>query len=240
MASVNVNELKKKLIEAAVICEMEGLSDAFGHISVRIPGTDHILMTPQGPPGTAKRSGVIELNLKGEKVRGIGKPNTELPIHTCIYRVRDDVQSVLHVHSPKAVAFSVAGQEIYPLYFGDKRFSPSVKIFGDPGTQVYITTDELGEKMARALGQSSALMIRGHGVVTVGASIESACLCAIGLEKAAETQFIASILVTGQRKASDFQTALLNDLRGPEALRRDLRNWDFYHSKLRRYLREIK
>ena len=92
MGSVSINELKKRLIEAVVICEMEGISDAFGHLSVRIPGTDHILMTPQGPPGTSKPSGVIELNLKGEKVRGIGKPNTELPIHTCIYRVRDDVR----------------------------------------------------------------------------------------------------------------------------------------------------
>ena len=240
MAPVNINELKKKLIEGAVICEMEGLCDAFGHLSVRIPGTDHILMTPQGPPGTSKPSGVIELNLKGEKVRGTGKPNTELPIHTCIYRVRNDVQSVLHVHPPKAVAFSVAGQEIYPLYFGDKRFSPSVKIFGDPGSHVYITSDDLGEKMARTLGESSALMIRGHGIVTVGGSIESACLCAIGLEKAAEIQLMASILVAAPRKAADFKTPLPNEMSGANVARRDQRNWDFYRSKLRRYLREMK
>jgi hypothetical protein len=51
-----INELKRRLIEAAGICEIEGLCDAFGHISVRVPETDHILMPPQGPPGKAKRA----------------------------------------------------------------------------------------------------------------------------------------------------------------------------------------
>jgi hypothetical protein len=51
---IPINELKRRLVEAAAICEMEGLYEAFGHVSVRIPGTDHILMTPGAPAGEQK------------------------------------------------------------------------------------------------------------------------------------------------------------------------------------------
>ena len=178
-------ELKEKLVQAAAICEMEGLCGGFGHVSVRIPGTDHIMMTPSGPPGGASLSDIVTLTLKGEKIRGDGRPNRELPIHTSIYRIRDDVQSIVHVHPPKIVAFSIAGKEIFPMGYAEKRFSPSVRIFGEPGGEVYIDSDALGEKMARALGRDSALMIRAHGAVTVGDSIEDACISAVLLEQTA-------------------------------------------------------
>ena len=231
----SVNELKKKIIQAAIICEMEGLCEAFGHVTLRIPGTDHILMTPQGPPGGAKLSDVVELTLKGEKIAGRGKPNTELPIHTSIYRVRNDVQSVVHVHPPKVIAFSIAGKEIFPMRNSDKNFYPSVKIFGDPGTEVYIASDELGQKMARALGNGSALILRGHGSVTVGDSIEAACLNSINLEKAAEIQFMASMLLLSQAMGKDFQIPLLSERDPVNKARIQKRNWDFYLLKLKGY-----
>jgi L-fuculose-phosphate aldolase len=233
-----VNELKKKLIQAAIICEMEGLCEAFGHVTVRIPGTDHILMTPQGPPGQAKLSDVVELTVSGEKVGGRGKPNTELPIHTSIYRVRSDVQSVVHVHPPKVIAFSIAGKEIFPMRSSDKRFFPSVKIFGDPGADVYIASNELGDKMARALGDGFALMLRGHGSVTVGDSIEAACLNSIGLEKAAEIQFMASMLLLSQATAKDFKTPILSQRDPVNKARIQKRDWDFYVLKLNKYLKK--
>ena len=234
----SINELKKKIIQAAAICEMEGLCEAFGHVTVRIPGTERILMTPQGPPGGAKLSDVVELTLKGEKIAGRGKANTELPIHTSIYRVRSDVQSIVHVHPPKVIAFSIAGKEIFPMHSSDKNFSPSIKIFGDPGTEVYIASDELGEKMARALGNASALILRGHGSVTVGDSIEAACLNSIALEKAAEIQFMASMLLLSQAMGKDFQTPLLSERDPVNKVRIQKRNWDFYLLKLNKYLKK--
>jgi len=233
-----VNELKKKLIQAAIICEMEGLCEAFGHVTVRVPGTDHILMTPQGPPGGAKLSDVVELTLRGEKIGGRGRANTELPIHTSIYRVRSDVQSIVHVHPPKVIAFSIAGKEIFPMRSSDKKFFPSVKIFGDPGTEVYIASDELGEKMARALGDGFALLLRGHGSVTVGDSIEAACLNSIALEKAAGIQFMASVLLLSQATAKDFQRPLLSERDAVNKARIQKRDWDFYVLKLNKYLKK--
>ena len=236
----SINELKKKLIQAAIICEMEGLCEAFGHVTVRIPGTDHILMTPQGSPGGAKLSDVVELTLNGEKIRGRGRANTELPIHTSIYRVRSDVQSIVHVHPPKVIAFSIAGKEIYPMRSSDKQFFPSVKIFGDPGSDVYIASTELGEKMARALGDGFALILRGHGSVTVGDSIEAACLSSIALEKAAGIQFMASMLLLSQAMGKDFQTPLLSERDAGNKARIQKRNWDFYLLKLNKYLKQSK
>lgn len=232
----SINELKKKLIQAAVICEMEGLCSAFGHVSTRIPASDHIMMTPSGPPGAAKLSDIVTLNLKGEKISGRGKPNKELPIHTSIYRLRDDVQSIVHVHPPKVIAFSIAGKEIFPMDYEQRRFSPSVRIFGEPGKNVYIDSDTLGERMARALGQDLALMIRGHGAVTVGDSIEDACIHAVALEKTAEMQFMASMLLLSPSVKADFKTTALFDPKTPEGKARvQKRYWAFYLSKLNRY-----
>jgi ribulose-5-phosphate 4-epimerase/fuculose-1-phosphate aldolase len=233
----SMNDLKRKLKEAVVICEMEGLCDAMGHVSVRIPGSDTILMTPQGPPGATKLSDIVTLNLKGEKIRGGGKANTEFPIHTSIYRVRDDVQSVVHVHPPKVIAFSIAGKEIFPMRYGERKFAPSVPIFGDPGTEVYIDSDELGGQMAEVLGKGSAVIIRGHGAVTVGTSIEAACLCAVALEKTAEIQFMASMLLLSQAVQKDFQTPLIRPGSTESTSARILkRHWDFYLRKLKKYL----
>ncbi len=228
--------LKKKLTQAAAICEMEGLCGPFGHVSARIPGTDRIVMTPSGPPGRAKLRDVVTLNLRGEKVAGGGKPNRELPIHTSIYRVRDDVQSVVHVHPPKVIAFSVADREVYPMSFEDRRFYPSVKIFGEPDEEVYIDSDELGERMAQALGKDMVLIIRGHGVVAVGDSIEAACIHAVALEKTAEIQFMAAMLLLTPSVKHHFKTAKLFDPQGPDVTSRlQKRQWDFYVSKLDPY-----
>jgi ribulose-5-phosphate 4-epimerase/fuculose-1-phosphate aldolase len=232
-----IDELKEKLIQAAVICEMEGLCSGFGHVSARIPDSDLIMMTPSGPPGGVKPSNIVTINMKGEKVSGGGSPNRELPIHTAIYRVRDDVRCVVHVHPPKVVAFSIADKEIYPMDYEVKRFSPSVKIFGEPGENVYIDSDELGDRMARTLGKSLALIIRGHGAVTVGESIEAACINAVSLEKTAEMQFMAAMLLLSPAIKSDFKTAELFDPKTEEIQARvQKRHWDYYTSKLDRYL----
>jgi len=235
----SITELKKKLIKAAQICEMEGLCSAFGHVSTRIPETDQIMMTPSGPPGSAKLSDIVTLNLKGEKIKGRGKPNKELPIHTAIYRIRDDVQSVVHVHPPKIIAFSLAGKEIFPMDYEQRRFSPAVRIFGEPGAEVYIDSDELGERMALALGKDFALMIRGHGAVNVGDSIEAACINAVSLEKTAEMQFVASMLLLSQAVKEDFKTAKLFEAKSADVQARlEKRHWDFYLSKLNRHLKD--
>lgn len=236
-------ELKKILVEAAVICEMEGLCDGFGHITVRVPGTDNILMTPQGPPGDTTVDNIMTLNLEGEVIDGQGKRNNEFAIHTCIYRTRDDVQSIVHVHPPKAIAFSIAGQELFPLRIGDRNFAPSVPIFGEPGTNTYIDSDELGNGLSRLLGKGYAVIIRGHGIVTVGTSIEAACLNAVNLEKLAETQFMASMLLLRKTVKDDFQAPALwippaqHD--GEDNLARlQKRRWSFYRSKLDGYLKK--
>ena len=234
----SLDELKKKLVQAAVICEMEGLCSGFGHVSSRIPGSELIMMTPSGPPGKADLGNIVTINTKGEKISGEGTPNRELPIHTSIYKARDDVQSVVHVHPPKVVAFSIADKEIYPMNYEEKRFFPSVRIFGETGENVYIDSEELGDRMALALGKDLALMIRGHGAVTVGKSIESACINAVSLEKTAETQFMAAMLLLSPSIKADFKTAALFDPKTQEVKARvQKRHWDYYLSKLDSYLR---
>jgi ribulose-5-phosphate 4-epimerase/fuculose-1-phosphate aldolase len=238
MEMTPVDELKQKLVQAAVICEMEGLCSGFGHVSARIPGSDLIMMTPSGPPGKADLGNIVTLDMQGKKISGEGTPNRELPIHTAIYRVRKDVQSVVHVHPPKVVAFSIADKEIYPMGYEEKRFFPRVRIFGEPDENVYIDSEAKGDRMAQALGNDLALMIRGHGAVTVGETVEAACINAVSLEKTAEMQFMATMLLLSPAVKEDFKTAELFDPKTPEVQARlHKRHWDYYLSKLESYLR---
>ena len=88
-------------------------------------------------------------------------------------------------------------------------------------------------------GKSLALIIRGHGAVTVGESVEAACINAVSLEKTAEMQFMAAMLLLSPAIKPDFKTAKLFDPKTKEVQARvHKRYWDYYTSKLGRYLPE--
>jgi ribulose-5-phosphate 4-epimerase/fuculose-1-phosphate aldolase len=93
--------------------------------------------------------------------------------------------------------------------------------------------------MARALGKGFALIIRGHGAVTVGESIEAACLSAISLERTAELQFMACMLLLSQSVKEDFQTPLLLEPKGEDIkVFINKKHFDFYLAKLKKYLKK--
>ncbi len=87
-----------------------------GNISARIPETDRVLIKPSGVPlGFLKAEDLIVVDLDGNRVEGELAPSIETPLHTAIYRVRSDVQGVVHTHAPFSTAFGIAGTEIIPL-----------------------------------------------------------------------------------------------------------------------------
>ena len=90
-------------------------------------------------------------------------------------------------------AFSVARRTLFPVYYRAGQFFPEVPIFDFSGQ---INTQELGRNAAEALGSAMALLLRGHGTLVVGASIEEAGVNAFALETNARIQFYASCLGT--------------------------------------------
>ena len=104
---------KAEVVKAAHrIIENELNFGTWGNISCR-GATDRIIITPSGIPyGDLKNDDMCVVDLQGQLIDSLRKPSTELPLHVAVYRAREDVQAIVHVHSKYASAFAVARQEI--------------------------------------------------------------------------------------------------------------------------------
>jgi ribulose-5-phosphate 4-epimerase/fuculose-1-phosphate aldolase len=224
--------LKETLVTASRILANEGLVKAYGHISVRIPDTDRFLISPRMSPALVHYEDILTMNLAGEVLEGKKPSNSEVYIHTCIYRDRPDVNSVSHTHSPMAVVLGVAGQTIQPISNAGVRFASGVPLFTKP---VMIDNEQLGDEVAAMLGQHSAIMLKGHGAVIVGKELKQTCLASITLEEAAQLQFWATLI--GKPAVYDeeeIKAAMIGKFPAPTpgSPPQENRAWDYYASKL--------
>src|SRR5947208_9221943 len=88
--------LKRDVALANRIIERFGLSNAFGHASARIPGTDTFLLPTRRSPGLADENALLVLDTDGNVVSGSGTPNSELWIHARVYAASPEIGSVVH------------------------------------------------------------------------------------------------------------------------------------------------
>ncbi len=185
----DLDSMKRELATASRILYREGLVDAFGHISVRVPGTDTYLIPPRMSPALVCPEDIVTINLEGQKVAGEKLPTNEIALHTRIYRARPDVNSVAHTHSPMVIILGVTGQVLRPMHNAGVVFHSGVSLFERPGL---INTDEIADEMVASLGQLRAVMLRGHGANIVAPRLKLATLWAVTLEEAARLQIMAS------------------------------------------------
>lgn len=195
--AADVLEIKKKIVQVIRILDGEHLFEmSTGHVSARVPGTDMICILGHvhhdgRTLDTVTVDDIVTMDIEGRLIEGATNPPGEKYIHTAIYKRRPDVMAVVHNHPRLGTAFSIAGQEIYPVSFRGSIFAPKVPVHMYPGQ---IDTPELGMDVAVALGDGYSVLLQGHGAVSVGGSLEEACCVAIALEVTAETQLIASQL----------------------------------------------
>lgn len=184
-------DVRAQVAQACNILSMEGhLDTIYGHVTARIEGTEHIWMKPHTLGLEEVRAhDVLTLDLDGNKVAGELPRHSEFPIHTEIYRRRADVQCVIHTHPPYATAFSAVDTPLRPVNHEGTLFAPVLPRFVQ--TSDLIVSQELGQAVAEALAGYNALLLKNHGIVVVGASVEEACVSAILLEKAARMQLLA-------------------------------------------------
>jgi L-ribulose-5-phosphate 4-epimerase len=190
------NDIKDRVALAVRILAHQGVFPlALGHVSERVMGADLACILSGevhdrgGTLDGMEAAGIVVIDFDGNLVEGELEPPGERFIHTEIYRSCPEVRSVVHAHPPIAVALSAAGQEVLPITARSALFAPRVPIFPDHGQ---VEDPRIGAAVAAALGQSCALVLRGHGSVTVGASVEEACIRTLTLEETARQQWIAS------------------------------------------------
>ena len=183
------DELKEKLITGNRILDLKELVAPYGHISARIPNSDRFFITSAKSPGLVTLEDVLVVNLDGEIVEGEGTTYSEVHMHSGIYKARDDVNAIAHTHSDYAVALTVADIPFHPAMNQGVQYIGPAKTWDKIGT---IITNELGEQVAELLGTDNALLLKRHGAVIVGPTVELTTIRAIFLERAAKIQLLAT------------------------------------------------
>ncbi len=192
-ASHRFGELKSRLAESVRICVREELLENFGHVSARDVQTKRIFVLrhlhERLDKVTAKD--FIEVDDCGRTAGGKFEPPKEVIIHTAIYRKRKDVNAIVYSHPLYSTILGVLGKKIVPLLANCTFIKSGIGIFDVPR---FIEASEMAEIMTNELGASSALLLRGNGLVTVAENIQEATLLSILIEKSAKIQYMASAI----------------------------------------------
>ncbi len=183
------------LVIANHILVNEGVLDGFGHISVRHDQQpDHFLIARSMAPGLVTADDIVACDLDGNVHDERGrKTYVERFIHSEIYRVRPDVMAVIHSHSPAVIPFGVTGARLRPICHMSGFLGAQVPVFeirhtAGEASDLLIRNQALGKALAADLGQSAVALLRGHGNVVVGFSIQQVVFRAIYTESNARLQ----------------------------------------------------
>ena len=163
-----------------------------GHVTARDPERpDHFWVNPFGMYfGHVRASDLILVNHRGEVVEGDRPVNgAAFAIHSRIHAARPDAVAAAHSHSMHGKAFSTLGRLLDPLTQDSCAFFEDHALFDDY-TGVVLALAE-GDRIAAALGAKKAIILRNHGLLTVGQSVEEAAFWFVSLERSCQAQLLA-------------------------------------------------
>jgi ribulose-5-phosphate 4-epimerase/fuculose-1-phosphate aldolase len=164
---------------------------AAGDASVRIPGTDRILVTPHMPILEQPRPGaLLEVALDGRVLGKRGHPTLDAQIHLAIYKQRPEAAAIVHVHAPFATVLGICELPVPPVTFDAIPFMdiPRVPVCGLAGSQ------RAEEVAARLTDGAPAALLLHQGIVTVGMDLRQAVRRAVELEETARILVICQLL----------------------------------------------
>jgi L-fuculose-phosphate aldolase len=156
------------------------LSQSSGNLSVRV-SPDRVLITPTGIPyHDIRPEDLVLVDLAGVRISGDRSPSSELPLHTAVYRDRDDLQAIVHTHSPMATTLAILNRPIPAVHY---------MIAGLGVTQIgvapYATfgSEQLASNVRAAFAAPArGVLIGNHGVVAGGPTLRAAATAAESIE----------------------------------------------------------
>ena len=168
-----------------------GFIDGFGHISARTERPDHILVTPHDLGRRSTPEDFVIVDLDGNQIGSDVKLPGELPIHLDVYKARPDVGSVAHFHCLYPTSFSMSSVEMKPTYFMASIFRDGVPIHPDSRL---VLNRERGAALAETLGSHRAALMKAHGVVITGATVEEMTAVTYILEENAHRTWVTAAM----------------------------------------------
>jgi L-fuculose-phosphate aldolase len=165
-------ELERSLAHTARSLHRLGFTPGTaGNLSIRLDA-ERILATPTGcSKGALRPHDIVEVDMHGNTVRGTREATSEIAMHLIIYRMRPDVEAVVHAHPPLTTAFASCGVAL------DQPLCSEIAItLGTVPLAEYATTGTLAvcESLLPFLMDHDAIMLANHGAVTYGSSLADA------------------------------------------------------------------
>jgi L-ribulose-5-phosphate 4-epimerase len=185
-----LKKLKEELVQLHLELPKNNLAVwTGGNISGRDPETGLIVIKASGIRYEEMRpQHMVVVDLDGKIIEGDFKPSSDTASHLYIYRHREDVRGVVHTHSPYATAFAAVNKPI-PVVL-----TAIADEFGGPipcGGFALIGDEAIGRVVLESIGKSPAVLLRNHGVFTVGKDASSAVKAAVMTEENAKTVWFA-------------------------------------------------
>ncbi|KZX17603.1 class II aldolase/adducin family protein [Methanobrevibacter filiformis] len=188
-----MNNIIKSVIETSkYVFERKLVSGKAGNVSARFKNEDMdvIAITPTLKSlNRLNESDIVLVDINGKNLTK-GKPSSEVFMHLAIYKSRNDVDGIVHTHSPYATGFSFSNEKIKRLEgFGaiKTEYLPELK-YEKPGSS------DLAHGAAEKLGQEDVLVLKNHGIIAIGETVHEAGDLAEFVEEIAKTQYITKIL----------------------------------------------
>jgi L-fuculose-phosphate aldolase len=192
MAKTTEARLRRDLVEVCRrLHERRLLGAGEGNVSCRL-GPARLLVTPSGAnKGYLRPADLVVVDLSGAKVRGRGRPSTELRMHLAAYAARPDVEAVVHAHPITAVAFTVAG--VAPP---DRLMPEAVLVLGPVAVAPYATpgTEEVPRSLGPFWSGHEVVLLERHGALALGRDLFQACDRMETLERVCEVAAAARAL----------------------------------------------
>ncbi len=208
------------LVLANHILVNQGVLDGFGHISVRDPANpQRFFIARSMAPALVQADDILACDLDSNVIDERGrKTYLERFIHGEIFKLRPDVNAVIHSHSPSVIPFGVTGARLRPIchmsgFLGATTPVYEIRHYAGEDSDLLVRNHALGKALAEVLGSHPVALMRGHGSVAVGSSIKQVVYRAIYTENNARLQAMSmplgevSYLSEGEARA----TAEMND-----------------------------
>ncbi|MDF1514277.1 MAG: L-ribulose-5-phosphate 4-epimerase [Anaerolineae bacterium] len=161
-----------------------------GNVSARDQKTGYVVIKPSGVRYEQLRpEHMVILGLDGTTIEGNLKPSSDTASHLYIYRARPDIGGIVHTHSPYATAFAAVGQPI-PVVL-----TAMADEFGGPipvGGFALIGNEDIGKVVVESIGDCCAVLLKNHGVFTIGVNALAAVKAAVMTEDVAKTVWLST------------------------------------------------
>jgi len=190
--NIESDDIKSVIEVSNYLFKRKLVSGKAGNVSARFKDNrmDVIAITPTMKSlGNLKEEDIILLDMEGNNLTK-GTPSSEINLHLAIYKEKKDIKGIVHTHSPFATGFAFSNKKIKRLEGFGKISSPYLADidYKKPGSQ------ELANAAAIAIKNEDILILKEHGVITTGVSLNEACALSEFVEEIAKTQFVSHTL----------------------------------------------